>query len=224
MQREHEDNPIIFGVTADPFTPAHLEMVRPYISTRRKVYIIPTVVSYHRPNYKPMLSDDERLEVIEVLLSSLGDEYRPYWQIWDKELKMKFVCNELCSELFDEVIRKRRFIHTLIDFITSENIRFPSVLIGTDEFNNFKSWHRWEDILKLCNLIVVPGRNGEKLKYSNNDFPFTVAASLPPPYNRISATKIRRCYADTSCPPESYLADYLVFCDGESSLQDLDWL
>lgn len=224
MQREHEDNPIIFGVTADPFTPAHLEMVRPYISARRKVYIIPTVVTYHRPNYKPMLSDVERLEIIEAMLSSLGDEYRPYWQIWDKELKMKFVCNELSSELFDEVIRKRRFIHTLIDFITSENIRFPSVLIGTDEFNNFKSWHRWEDIIKLCKLIAVPGRQGESLEYSTDDFPYTVATPLPPPYNLISATKIRKCYADHPLPGAPYFQDYLKFCNGELSLQDLDWI
>jgi len=50
------------------------------------------------------------------------------------------------------------------------------LIIGTDQFNNFDKWHRWEDILQIAELAVME-RPGEPLsnfaqsliqKYSND--------------------------------------------------------
>jgi len=226
-----ETSPVIFGCTADPFTPAHFEMVRGFIELHVKVFIIPTVVTYHREGKTPWLCDSDRTYVIKSLLGTLGDDLRPYWEVWDRELKMKQMCEGAEDEgLFAEVVGARRFVHTLIDFCVSTGFRHPSILLGTDSFTHFRTWHRWREILKLAGRIcIVPGRDGVKLPedISADDNLVSHTLMLPAlkkPFCDMSATRIRELYRSWGGCQQDYVDDFVNWRNGHISLESLGWI
>ena len=70
----------IFGGTFDPFTEAHLAIVKSAIDQKLvdKVHIIPTIVDYHRNSKDRWLSNYDRLDVIRKIIEHLkrNDIYR----------------------------------------------------------------------------------------------------------------------------------------------------
>lgn len=226
-----EAPPVIFGCTADPFTPAHFEMVRGFIEQHVKVCVIPTVVTYHREGKTPWLCDSDRKYVIEALLGTLGDNLRPYWSVWDKELEIRQVCEYAEDEdLTAEVVGARRFVHTLIDYTASTGLRFPSILLGTDSFANFKTWYRWKDILKLAGkILVVPGRDGASLpevlsQDENLMARTTMMPALEKPFCDMSATRIRESYRFWGGCQEDYVYDFINWRNGHIPLESLGWI
>ena len=196
----------IFGGTFDPFTVAHRAICKAVMDQYGidKLYVIPTVVEYHRKGKERWLTDEERMECIREMLWSLGPEYEGRWEIDWHELHLKRLCdftdNELRDGLYDEIISNRRFIHTLLDFKTRHATDTEIALVlGQDEVQNLPNWYRWKDVLfNVDKVYAVLGRDGY-----NREFPTEVVGlcenirTIQLPYSellKVSASKVRQAY------------------------------
>jgi nicotinate-nucleotide adenylyltransferase len=197
----------IFGGTFDPFTKAHLAIVKAAIDEGLvdEVHIIPTVVNYHRIGKDRWLSNDNRLEVIYKVINHLDGNYNYKDKIKVSEFEYNFA-----EDNAPYVVSKRRYIDTLCQFMYECNYSYNDLndieyytIIGTDSYKNFKTWTDWEDILKLSKLIVVNGRDGEDIQL---DIP-KIDLRIDPNFLSISSTKIREQYKDKTV--EQYLGDML---------------
>lgn len=126
---------------------------------------------------------------------------------------------------WEALVGGRRFIHTLLEFCTRlgitvqdiENRQRPYVCIGTDSFANLNRWYFGEEIPKLCNLVVVQGRE-DKVVHDN------VAHSdvfVPARFCDISASKIRKAMLGRNWT--HYLEDVEKFDKGEKTAKELGW-
>ena len=203
----------IFGGTFDPFTKAHIAIVKAAIDQKLvdEVHIIPTIVDYHRNGKERWLSNDKRLDVIFKIIDQIKGNNIYRGKIFVNQ-------NEYCfaRENAPYIINKRRYIDTLNQFIYAYNYGYNDgysdlddieyyTIIGTDSYKNFKTWTDWEEILKLSKLIVVNGRDGEDIQL---DIP-KIDLKIDPKYLSISSTKIREQYKNKDRPIEQYLGDML---------------
>jgi len=201
----------IFGVTADPFTVAHRAIVEEIINKKiaDKVIIVPSFVTWHRADKSSWLTDDERIDSIHALMnqSTLPTDA---WMVNTIEFDRIHRCD---GHLRDVLLKRRRFIDTLCDVYNTEK-RFSGitrgvtklkVVIGADEFNMFKQWACWEDIIQLAKLVVVL-RGDIVFDPDVVDIDHEVI-ELDPSYNDVSATKIREQYKGRSY--DEYIADTL---------------
>ncbi len=62
-------------------------------------------------------------------------------------------------------------------------------IIGQDSYENFKTWHRYRDILNLVTLVVVP--RGEGQLQADSEIPFELL-EISKKFNNSSATKVRQ--------------------------------
>ena len=109
-----------------------------------------------------------------------------------------------CKILSEDEVKKWRFINTLerVENLyknsdSKETVEFYTI-IGTDSLKNFKTWHRWEDILKKSKLVCVTGRNGDSVETDIEYIP----VSIPKKFSNISSTDIRKRFHNMN--------DYLV--------------
>ena len=207
----------IFSGTFDPFTEAHLAIVKAAIDEGLvdEVHIIPTIVDYHRNGKNRWLSNVKRLDVIFKIIDQVKGDYTYQDKIHVDDYEYEFA-----NENAPFIVEKRRFIDTLHQFLYD----FPYdsyepcapcefyTIIGTDSYKNFKTWTDWEEILKLSKLIVVNGRDGEDIQL---DIP-KIDLRIDPKYLSISSTKIREQYKNKDRPIEQYLADMLSNSVAES--------
>lgn len=189
----------IFGGTFDPFTPAHRAIVKEVLDLEAreggklidKVFVAPTIVNYHRPDKAAWLTTEERVECIHKALSGLT--YGVDWELWDYDLKRQAMLKTCNAK--DRLKFEHRFIDTLLEFklhvMDKDDIVY--VVLGTDSYNNLKTWTCYEEICRQAKLIVVDGRNGKGL-----DMVFvpseTLAITIPKRFAEISASKLREEY------------------------------
>jgi len=203
----------IFGGTFDPFTEAHLAIVKAAIDQKLvdEVYIIPTIVDYHRNGKERWLPNYKRLYVIGKIIDQVKGNYTYQDKIHVYEYEYEFA-----KENAPYIINKRRYIDTLNQFIYAYNHGYTDgctdaddieyyTIIGTDSYKNFETWTDWEEILKLSKLIVVNGRDGEDIQL---DIP-KIDLRIDPKYLSISSTKIREQYKNKDRPIDQYLGDML---------------
>jgi nicotinate (nicotinamide) nucleotide adenylyltransferase len=202
----------IFGGTFDPFTEAHLAIVKAAIDQNivDEVHIIPTIVDYHRYGKDRWLFNDVRLEVINKIIDHLKGNFIYKNRIFVNQNEYYFA-----KENAPYIINKRRYIDTLNQFIYDSNCYYNGLddyddieyytIIGTDSYKNFKTWTDWEEILKLSKLIVVNGRDGEDIQL---DIP-KIDLRIDSKYLSISSTKIREQYKNKDRSVERYLGDML---------------
>lgn len=223
-------NPVcVFGLTADPMTVAHREMCRMVMDRLNpsQLYVIPTIVNYHRKGKYYWLSGDDRVNSCSAMLSTLGYGYRHKWRLLGDEIRLKQLCRRECSKaLNEEVVSNRRFVHTLLDFIVHhEPIKDIVLVLGTDSYQHFTSWHRYKDILSLISGIVVfQGRDGyashspieESVKVWHFDMPEELA--------KVSASKVRECYTAALGSLDDYLKDIREYDLGHTTLKKLGWV
>ena len=227
----------VFGLTGDPFTVAHREICKKAINALPidKLYVIPTVVDYHRKGKNRWLSDGERLECMRYMLWSLGDYYLGKWEIDRHEIDLKWLCGYadefVHSGLTDEIISKRRFIHTLLDFKSRIGMFTQIMLIlGTDSLKNLTSWYRWKEVCySISSLVVVNGRDGETIaippevksviggRYCN--LPLKNEDML-----KVSASKVRNACLKNRYTLDMYRDCVEDFDNGRISLRDLGWI
>jgi len=208
----------IFGVTADPFTVAHRAIVEEIISQgiADHVTIVPSVVCWHRADKKPWLTGVERIHTIYRIMKNTSTLSCHRWMVDECEI-MNF--DRIDDEALKEVYQhRRRFIDCLISFIRGKSTcsllgteRIPKkfkVVIGLDEFNMFKMWTNWEDILKLAKLVVVR-RGNLPINPAVADIEHE-EISIDPKYDEVSATKIRQQFSN--------VGDYISSVTGEDRL------
>lgn len=245
VRDESEKCIAVFGLTGDPFTIAHRQICKQAMDKLPidKLYVIPTIVDYHRKGKETWLNDGERLECMKGMLWSLGHDYLGKWEIDRHEIDLRCMCeftdedvklglgdqieNSLCSE----IVAKRRFIHTLLDLKTRIGMFTQIMLIlGTDSLKNLTTWHRWRDVCyNISSLVVINGRDGEQI-----DVPPEVREVIGSRYCnlpmgkeellKVSASKVRSECKEDYLTVSSYLKTVKDYDQGRISLKTLGWV
>ena len=175
---------VVFGLTADPMTSAHMEIIERLSKKFDKVIVVPTNVNYYK-NYKghdrAMFSFTERYDTLVE--------------------KCKNLENVEINNVERDAVEGWRFIHTLkklmgytITYDDYEKIKSQLeeakeewyVAMGSDSLQNFKTWSEWKNIIKIANLVVF-NRPG----YTDN-FPTDIEYEYLEMNNDISSTKVRK--------------------------------
>jgi nicotinic acid mononucleotide adenylyltransferase len=215
----------IFGGTFSPFTVAHRAIVKAFIGTYRldELYIIPTIVNYHREGKNDLLLETDKVEIIERMLDTLSPFYQRRIFIDKSEFAYRDLCLGMSDEAWTTLVDGRRFIHTLLDFNVrhgiDKDVSRPYVCIGTDSFEHLDQWYMNTEIVKICNLVVVQGRNDvfvSRPKIPHTEF------RIAYDYEKVSASKIRdkmRCRNWSH-----YIADVKRLDEGKTTLAELGWI
>lgn len=128
----------IFGGTFDPFHVGHAAVLTKAFEQKLvdKVFIVPTTVNYYRADKRYLFSFDEKLIIIKDFL--VGFKY-------DAEI--------------DTVEKDKNGDWRTIDLVQYFKEKFPNdelyLIIGEDSFKEFKTWTRYEDILKYVEELRV---------------------------------------------------------------------
>ena len=214
----------IFGGTFSPFTVAHRAIVKGFIDRYRldELYIIPTIVNYHREGKEDPLVDTDKVEIIERIIDTLPEFYRKRVFIDKSELAYRDLCRGMSDEAWTALVEGRRFLHTLLDFNVrhgiDKDVSCPYVCIGTDSFEHLDQWYMNTEIVNICNLVVVQGREDKVV--ARPEIPHT-EFRISYDYEKVSASKIRekmRC-RDWS----HYLEDVKRLDEGKTTLEELGW-
>lgn len=101
-----------------------------------KVIVVPTTVNYYRPDKRYLFSYDEKVTIIKEFLIKID---------YDVEI--------------DTIEKGKSGDWRTIDLVQYFKEKFPNddlyLIIGEDSFKEFKTWTRYEDILKYVKLIVA---------------------------------------------------------------------
>ena len=245
LKRESDEKIAVFGGTFDPFTVAHRDICKQAMDKLPidKLYVIPSVVSYHRVEKGSWLSDSERVWCIKEMLCTLGADYLGKWEVDETEIKLKAVCNwydenDTRNEnrhfelgfLWESIIKPRRFLHTLLDFKSRVGMWKQILLIlGTDEVMDFTKWYHWEDVARLVSgIVLVNGRDGQKTeipkevqeKVSGYSCSLELSDSL---LSLVSASRVRETCKHWAFSTDNYMDEVRFFDTGQASLNMLGW-
>ena len=139
MNKQKQKRIGLFGGTFDP---VHFGHLRPAIELA-EVYEIDHLhlLPNHRPAHrdKPSASTAQRIEMLEIATAAIPRLFvDPREALRDK-----------ASYTFD----------TLTEFRHEYPDASLVFFMGLDAFSAFDTWHRWQDILELANLVVVDRPN-----------------------------------------------------------------
>lgn len=126
----------IFGGTFDPVHFGHLNPVRETASSLglEQVRFIPAAISPHKS--KPVADTFNRQAMIRLALKDY-----PEFRIDERELKRE---------------GSSYTINTLESFREEFGDKLPiMMLVGADVFNEFNTWHQWQQIPDLAHIIVM---------------------------------------------------------------------
>lgn len=136
----------LFGGTFDPIHYGHLRPVAQLAKETAldQVILLPNNVPPHRP--QPHASAVQRLKMIELAV-----ENNPLFSVDSSELAVDTPSYTIVTL---ETLRKEHGAQRPLAFI-----------IGQDSLLSLYKWHRWEDLLSFCHLLVMarPGYS-EKLE------------------------------------------------------------
>src|SRR5471032_1377954 len=126
----------LFGGTFDPIHYGHLRPVEKLAKETelKQVILVPNNVPPHRP--QPEASALQRLKMVELAI-----EGNPLFTIDSRELsvqKPSYTIETL------ETLRKEHGAQRPLAFI-----------IGQDSLLSLHKWHRWEELLDFCHLLVM---------------------------------------------------------------------
>lgn len=129
----------MIGILGGTFDPIHFGHLRPALELRdelglREIRFIPLRRAVHRP--QPRASGDQRLAMLKLAVAGVAG-----FRVDERELRRSGA-----SYSFD----------TLLELRAELGAEEPlCLLLGTDAFAGFPSWHRPNDILGLAHLIVM---------------------------------------------------------------------
>lgn len=126
----------LFGGTFDPIHYGHLRPVATLAAQLglQKITLLPNNVPPHRP--QPEASPAQRAEMISLAIAN-----QPLFDIDRRELQ-----RETPSWTID----------TLIDIRRERGDRQPlGFIIGQDSLLTLHKWHRWQELLDYCHLLVL---------------------------------------------------------------------
>lgn len=180
----------IFSGTFDPFSCAHLAIAKKAVDSGLvdRVIIVPTTVNYYRPDKRYLFTFDEKVQIITT-----------------------FICGE--PQLSIDPIEKDkdskwRTVNTMEHFRETYPDDDIFLIVGEDSYDSFDTWFRYDDILRLCKLIVVNrGESEDKdfLKFGEDTRVLTLKG-----YENVSATKVRSKLIEELL--DMYLSDKEFYC------------
>lgn len=215
----------IFGGTFSPFTVAHRAIVKGFIDNYRldELYVIPTIVNYHREGKEDHLLETDKVEIIERMVDTLPAYYRKRVFIDKSEFAYRDLCRIMSDEAWEALVEGRRFLHTLIDFNVRHGIDrqgpLPYVCIGSDSFEHLDQWYMNTEIVKICNLVVVQGREDKIVKRPEIlHTEFRISSD----FEKVSASKIREKMRGRGW--NHYIEDVQRLDKGKVTLSRLGWI
>jgi nicotinate-nucleotide adenylyltransferase len=129
------------GVFGGTFDPIHLGHTKSALKTLQelnlsKILFIPAHIPPHKNcfNSAPTASPEQRSLMVELIT-----EEHPLFECDKRELKRK---------------KHSYTVDTLIELKQEFSDKSLCFIIGMDSLLSFTRWHRYQDILKLCNLVV----------------------------------------------------------------------
>ncbi|MCS7245073.1 MAG: nicotinate (nicotinamide) nucleotide adenylyltransferase [candidate division WOR-3 bacterium] len=124
----------IVGGRFDPIHIGHLIVAQDILEIL-KVNKVVFLLS-HNPPHKPVFSSfEDRYNMIKLSIENFEK-----FEVWDIERKLNLEKSYTYLILIE-----------ILKFVKEEIF----LVIGSDEFENFKNWYRYEDILKIVKLAVV---------------------------------------------------------------------
>jgi nicotinate-nucleotide adenylyltransferase len=126
----------ILGGTFDPIHHGHLRMAEDLADILKfdALRFIPSANPPHKQS--PTTSAEDRCEMVKLAIAS-----NPRFILDDRELK-----REGASYTIDTLLSLRQEL--------GEEVAL-CLIMGSDAFAEFDSWHRWREILSLCHLVLV---------------------------------------------------------------------
>ncbi len=146
----------IFGGTFDPIHLGHINMAEQCVQQCQldTLYFMPCAIPAHKA--KPGISDEHRINMLKLAI-----ENNPHFAIDYRELNREGASYSLLS----------------LEELRAENPSAPIMfLIGMDSFNTLDTWFKWQEIVKLCHIVVYqrPGQHcqvdGELAAYKAHAF------------------------------------------------------
>jgi len=133
----------IFGGTFDPFHAGHYAIVNSALEKKLvdKVIVIPSVVDYYRKDKKTFFDLPARKTIIKRWLEGRSDVILDFSEY-------------ILAETWNG-INSRRYVDMLQYCIGQYGPNDYYTIIGSDSLYNFKTWHKWQDILKMSKIIAV---------------------------------------------------------------------
>nr|WP_193988621.1 nicotinate-nucleotide adenylyltransferase [Lelliottia steviae] len=131
----------IFGGTFDPIHLGHINMAEQCVQQcgLNTLYFMPCAIPAHKA--KPGISDEHRVNMLKLAI-----ENNSHFAIDYRELNREGASYSLLS----------------LQELRAENPSTPIMfLIGMDSFNNLDKWFKWQEIVKLCHIVVYqrPGQS-----------------------------------------------------------------
>jgi len=148
MNQNNPDEPLaLFGGTFDPVHYGHLrcaDEARQKLNLRQ-LYLLPSGTPAHRAT--PQATPAQRLEMLRLAQAEF-----PALAIDDRELR-------------------RSGPSYMVDTLKELRAIFPErpiyLLIGQDAANRLHTWHEWEELFPLANLVIL-SRPGEREDYRHD--------------------------------------------------------
>ena len=108
-----------------------------------KVIIVPTICDYYRPDSRKLFTFDEKVTIINQMISNAPG-------------------NIVIDCLEKDKDSKWRTVNTVEEFKKLYPNDELYLIIGEDSYKNFPTWFRYEDILLMATLMVVQRGNNNK--------------------------------------------------------------
>ncbi|VAW99395.1 Nicotinate-nucleotide adenylyltransferase [hydrothermal vent metagenome] len=139
----------MIGVYGGTFDPIHFGHLRPILDVINKIcldkcYFIPCREPHHRS--MPLASSKQRIEMIAAAIQA-----EPRFVLDTREIDRDGISYTV--DTLESIVTEFSDEQTLC------------LILGVDAFVKFDQWHRWQDILDMCHIVVThrPGWDVEKL-------------------------------------------------------------
>lgn len=169
----------IMGGTFDPIHFGHLRMAQELADTLNlsEIRFIPAATPPHKT--QPSISAQHRLEMVRLAIAD-----NPRFALDSRELQRAQYDSSLPSYTIDTLIS----LHGELGEETAIHL-----LMGSDAFLGLPTWHRWQELLGYCHIIVAhrPG--------------FTVTENMPKPLKTFWDDSATTLIADLSRKNAGYI-------------------
>jgi nicotinate-nucleotide adenylyltransferase len=155
----------MIGILGGTFDPVHFGHLRIALEAYEKhklkeVRFIPVNTPVHK--HAPLASSEHRLKMVNAAIKSQEGFIAD-----NREIKRQ---------------SPSYMIETLLDLHAEMPHEKFGLILGSEQLVSFTTWHRWEEILKLATLIVMPRETSNALPISSTEIREMLQSHLSPRY------------------------------------------